>query len=666
MRIGFKCIDLMKLFTFLAAFLPLSLTAQIGTGPSVRQTNSSATGLTLHGSTTFPGGSSVNSAGVYTGNGGGLSNVIGNPGVVYVSTTGVDSGNTNGTIEAPFLTMSNAIAKLNGSGTIVVRGGDYFNQSVNLTNAGIITLTSYAAEVPKFWFGFPLLTGAFTPLSNGIHTVTLTAGELAALTYLTNMSFAENSEDMCLFQTNVPFGTNIPGSYSIPPLISRAAASNRCEHYLLRRAQTIPLMVNSNALWQVQGSTLYIKFAVSNAIGGIYIPATNIYDAVCYGGTTNTNLRVQGIRTYFGYNGFDYNGVSTAEFDGCYSFGSGRSGFYAHGTLHNSFVGSVRLLNCESAGAQRIGSECVGGLNSNRPFTRYYEEGCYWHDYRKFGSLAGFSISGNILNTLAVSPQPSGGKFGFICDASTMRYLNCTTYSNASAGFQIGDAAVLGTKSFIQLSNCKMGLDLLAVQINDRNNIVILDNCIFEARGSSPVQINDASAHYVRLSGCVNININSQNSAMVGGSTAGSTIVQDMVGFGPTSLIRPGSIWVTGSDAIGAGVSIYLAGTFTVTAAGDIAARNLNLTGGMSTLRSNKLAPTAITFPATTVPWTNNQTCNIELYIDNTGVTGSVLTKNGTTIASGLVTFLTLGLQPGEYFSETYTVGTPTARWSPQ
>lgn len=86
---------------------------------------------------------------------------------------------------------------------------------------------------------------------------------------------------------------------------------------------------------------------------------------------------------------------------------------------------------------------------------------------------------------------------------------------------------------------------------------------------------------------------------------------------------------------------------------------------GFSSLRSNLLAPTAITFPATTVNWTNTQTVNIVVYIDNTAVTGTAIKQNGTTIFSGLSADVTLMLQPNETFSETYTVGTPSATWKP-
>lgn len=75
--------------------------------------------------------------------------------------------------------------------------------------------------------------------------------------------------------------------------------------------------------------------------------------------------------------------------------------------------------------------------------------------------------------------------------------------------------------------------------------------------------------------------------------------------------------------------------------------------------------PTAITFPATTVPWTNTIGYRIELVIDENGVTGSAIKKNGTTICTTPSGMSTFSLRPGEYFSETYTIGNPTATYVP-
>jgi hypothetical protein len=83
-------------------------------------------------------------------------------------------------------------------------------------------------------------------------------------------------------------------------------------------------------------------------------------------------------------------------------------------------------------------------------------------------------------------------------------------------------------------------------------------------------------------------------------------------------------------------------------------------------LLSNLVAPTSITAPATTVNWTNPINANIEVYIDNSGVTGTSIKKNGTQIFSSLIGDVTIGLQPNETINLTYTVGTPSIKWSPR
>lgn len=92
----------------------------------------------------------------------------------------------------------------------------------------------------------------------------------------------------------------------------------------------------------------------------------------------------------------------------------------------------------------------------------------------------------------------------------------------------------------------------------------------------------------------------------------------------------------------------------------------ITATNGVASYRSNSIAPTTITFPATTVNWTNPISTSIQLYIDNTGVTGTAIKKNGGTIGVPLIgSMVTIGLQPNEYFSVTYTAGTPVGSWSP-
>lgn len=130
--------------------------------------------------------------------------------------------------------------------------------------------------------------------------------------------------------------------------------------------------------------------------------------------------------------------------------------------------------------------------------------------------------------------------------------------------------------------------------------------------------------------------------------SAGFLPISDNVGTIGAALNRPKSIWTgTGTNQFDGLISANV---------------------GFASFASNTLAPSSITFPASNANWTNTFGKNIFVFIDNAGVTGTVIKINGTQIASTLMTtgVATIPLQPNEFFSETYTIGTPTATWKPQ
>jgi len=88
-------------------------------------------------------------------------------------------------------------------------------------------------------------------------------------------------------------------------------------------------------------------------------------------------------------------------------------------------------------------------------------------------------------------------------------------------------------------------------------------------------------------------------------------------------------------------------------------------TGGFSSGASNLVASTSIAVGASPFSYTNTIGKNVFVYVDGAGVTGS-LAKNGQQLFSALVgTDVTVPLQPGQYVTVTYTVGTPTMRFDP-
>lgn len=126
--------------------------------------------------------------------------------------------------------------------------------------------------------------------------------------------------------------------------------------------------------------------------------------------------------------------------------------------------------------------------------------------------------------------------------------------------------------------------------------------------------------------------------------------------------------WKTdGGGDIGTSTGAAVGGVHFAFRPNNVYVKNLvQASGGISTLLSNMVAPTSITAPLTTVNWTNPINADIEVYIDNSGVTGTSIKKNGTQIFSSLIGDVTIGLQPNETINLTYTVGTPSIKWSPR
>jgi hypothetical protein len=94
-------------------------------------------------------------------------------------------------------------------------------------------------------------------------------------------------------------------------------------------------------------------------------------------------------------------------------------------------------------------------------------------------------------------------------------------------------------------------------------------------------------------------------------------------------------------------------------------------TNGVVSNSRRLLAPVSISVGGSPFNWTNSSaggsggTNNVYVFIDGSGVTGSV-GLNGTTIFSGVTgADATVPLQPGEYVTVTYSVGTPVMFWKP-
>lgn len=483
----------------------------------------------------------------------------------YVSTTGSDAN--SGTLDSPFATLTNAVESLDGNGTVMVRGGNYFNQSVNLIDSSKLSIIAYSNEVNNFYYGEVIASGSFTHLSNGIHTATMTVNFSNSITFLTNFwdAWSPEGRGIYLFQTNVPFGAQTALGYYAPPMLRAAGETNRCEHTPILRATSIASMVNSNGYWFIQDDLLYIKFAVSNQVGGIYLSGTNYSsgnDSFIYGGTPKTEIYLKGIRSYFGSHGFNYSGCGRWDFENCLAFGSGYNGFHADND--EKVTGAGSLAHCEGSAVNGFAFTYNGRIQD--AMVGITETGCYWHDYRREASAVRECVNRTVNGSIAFG---GFGQFGFIDQGTSSTYLGCSTYSNTVAGFQLGSAGgTLGRRSYQGIFNCYMIGDNVGVKVDDMNNVVISSHNFYSPfNNQSPINVTaNPTTHYIQSVG--DVQIGGLDPIIEGAGTTDTTryVMRTLNYGGKTDLIAR-DIQLIGGDSI-AGNSFYLNNTVKFTAAG--------------------------------------------------------------------------------------------------
>lgn len=491
---------------------------------------------------------------------------------IYVSSTGSDSA--AGSFAAPLLTPTNAFQRLANNGTVILRGGDYFNYDNNFTNAEGITIMAYPGEQPKFWWGQGIAPGSFSALSNGIFTMTVTAGISNTIHYLTNLWDGWNpaGRGIMLIQTNVSFEVN-QQSYLLPSMFTGREDTNHVDHTPLLRASSVTSMTHSNRLWRLEGSTLYIKFAVSNVAGGLWLPATNRTSTFIHSATPRTRVKIVGVTSMFGWHGFDFAGAGAASAESCRAIGSGANGFTVGLTSDAPLTGNVSVKNCEGALVNGFGFNFTGSRDGRR-WSYVTEDACKWVLCLREGSTVREGVFRTINNSIVYGGWIT--QYGFVDQGSFTYAYNCTTISNTVAGFQLGAAgASLGRMSFQSLTGCKMIQDNVSVQLDDENNVLHVYNNFFDPFTSlGGINISDSpETHTVRRAGNV---MASGAFNLINGTDVDlypTRYPAGLFAIGADSRFQAGSLIMGGSD-ITSGFAFYLNNNvkFTTTGIGYFAA----------------------------------------------------------------------------------------------
>lgn len=544
-----------------------------------------------------------------------------------------------------FATLAASIAGGGGAGTVssvdVALAG--FTSSGAVTSSGTVTLTR-AADLNNLGFGqtnigFLKVTntasiGGQVVMSSLILTNGFTNQSLTASTILESDA---NKKVTSIANGSGALVNNGSGTFSYTPLVDGSALS--ASQFVATDANTNlvstqngrnwtnlvtdPASAHTNLVMQTRGGAL-IPYDLAALLalgggGGSQTPWTGPIDAAGYPLLHGTNLP-------YVINGTNGDTANVA---------------FGEHALKNlpvqTFVGNDNDIGYNTA----VGSGALqNALYTNNGTTAHYNTAV--------GFQALFQCTTGALNTAvgleALANLTTGTENTAIGNNATLFKL--------TTGFQNVAVGTSGNGITTHVLNTYCGYGSAPNNDADANQILGALNLSSATAASynMGVMYNSLTA---LLTGTQNIGIG----RAVGNNYTGSESLNILIGSGSSDVTGESDVVRIGTP--GTHTDQYLAGKLHVET-------SIVITNGISSVTNSAVASASISFPSTTVKWTNTFGINIVLYIDNTAVTGTAIVKNGQQVFSGLANDATLLFKPGDYFSETYTVGSPTARWEPQ
>lgn len=339
----------------------------------------------------------------------------------WVAVTGSDSG--DGSSNAPFASLNAAVTALNGKGIVIIREGVYTNLSLNCTNAYDIALIGMNGAVTN---NLGQQVSDFTVQSNGIYSATVA----------TNI-YQQGAGHPFIYEWGTP---QFPIPYANRhPLY--AGRTHYGEHTQLTNTPTYAALTN-NAGWFLIGTTLFVKFSDGAAPGGrvVYLPRSDTNASTIYGGLGNNQVTVSGIKTYFGYNGYNVWRLGHFIISDCVAFGNFEGGLYGE-----AIAGSGKSLRCEFAGNNNDGSayDQIGAT--------FQEEDLWVHDNWSQGSSAHYGANSIITGGLYERNQ-NGGVTPF--GGSAVQVFHATVRDNTVGFYVAGTPADTNRQTVVSGYQC--------------------------------------------------------------------------------------------------------------------------------------------------------------------------------------------------------------------
>jgi hypothetical protein len=358
----------------------------------------------------------------------------------YVATTGSDAN--SGSIAAPFLTLSRAVAAALPRGKIIVRGGDY-TAGAAITGAEKLEICAYQGERVRFLLGTKL-TG-----------ITKTAGQTKV-----HQAAMAAKPARWLWEHDMPDATTLISDADRHP-IQRGRQYRLPSARISEVASIAAIDAAANPSWYWAGGIIYFSITGGGSAlaSSIYLPYGN---GVVWGGTGIESIRIDNITgAYSGIRLFDVRNLLSWEGNNCLALGGSSNGFARDDTRF-----SIERF-CEAAGNATDGFNMHRyGINPNHeqvPSVSYnnwshdndddgdsYHEDCigvYYGGLYEYngdrGIATAYGAHTTAYNTIARyngQVDPSGGE-GFAAVGSVtpaddngvgtqMDCYNCQSYNN--------------------------------------------------------------------------------------------------------------------------------------------------------------------------------------------------------------------------------------------
>lgn len=378
------------------------------------------------------------------------------PFTVYVDPDSGSDSNT-GTLSSPVQTISKAVSLIGTSGTIVLGGGTYVNERINLASIKSIQVQTKQNERAKVILGEAVTS--FTQVDTNTWRSTNTISSVPS----TNSAGTGGTDADYIFEHGTAEGT-------IPADEQHALLENRTtllDHYRLRLATSQANVNAGNGRWWYSGGYLYISATDGGDPNGTtyYVPNTTSGMSFVYNAQSDSMteyVKIEGVEVYYGNTGFDLTYVRDYELNGVTAYGNygtgitgqtNRSGVEKHvKVLANGDDGIAHLTEANPTSNTTDGNYlsvdvlAIGngdeGISGHYNVTETIQGGLMYYNYSGgiTPALGAHTSAYNVTtmrNTKGFNPccSTSGGSAG----TTTLNVYNSRSYKDTYGFFADGE-----------------------------------------------------------------------------------------------------------------------------------------------------------------------------------------------------------------------------------